>query len=99
MPSNYLKSSPYYTTPITGNYLDVIRFRNIPNLSTDVKYAITSQYEYRPDLLAFDLYGDVNFWWVFAVRNKDVLKDPVYDFYAGQQIYLPTPNTLREVLG
>lgn len=99
MSGNYLKSSPYYTTPIRGNYLDVISFRNIPNVSTDVKYSIASQYEYRPDLLAFDLYGDVNFWWVFAVRNKDILKDPIYDFYAGQQIYLPTSSTLKEVLG
>ena len=99
MSSNYSKSSAYYTTPITGNYLDIISFRNIPNVSNDLKFSITSQYANRPDLLAFDLYGDVNLWWVFAVRNKDVLKDPIYDFYAGQEIYLPQQQTLKEVLG
>lgn len=99
MAENYSKSSPYFLTPVNGNYLDIINFRNIPNVSTDPLFSITSQYEYRPDLLAFDLYQDVNFWWVFAVRNKNVLKDPIYDFYAGQQIYLPQPNTLKEVLG
>lgn len=99
MATNYSKSSPYFTTPIVGNYLDIINFRNIPNVSTDTLFSITSQYEYRPDLLAFDLYNDINLWWVFSVRNKNVIKDPIYDFYAGQQIYLPSPNTLKEVLG
>jgi hypothetical protein len=99
MSKNYLKSSPYYTTGILGNYLDIISFRNIPSVPTDLKFTITSQYANRPDLLAFDLYGDVNLWWVFAVRNKDVLKDPIYDFYAGQEIFLPQQPILREVLG
>jgi len=93
------KNSTYYTTPITGFYLDLINFRNIPNVANDVKFTVTSQYQYRPDLLAYDLYNDVNLWWVFAVRNKDVIKDPIYDLYAGQQIYLPQVATLQTVLG
>lgn len=93
------KNSPYFTTPIVGSYLDLINFRNIPNVVNDVKFTVTKQYENRPDLLAFDLYGDVNLWWVFAVRNKDVIKDPVYDLYAGQEIYLPQMSTLKQVLG
>lgn len=99
MASGYSQSSPYFSTPIVGNYLDIIKFRNIPNVPTDVLFSITSLYEYRPDLLAFDLYNNVNYWWVFAVRNKDILKDPIYDFYAGQVIYLPNPQTLSQVLG
>jgi len=99
MSKNYSKSSPYYKTPIVGNYLDIITFINIPNFLTDIKFSLTSQYEYRPDLLAYDLYGDVNLWWVFAVRNKDIIKDPIYDFYAGQEVYLPAAQTIRDVLG
>ena len=57
------------------------------------------QYENRPDLLAYDLYGDVNLWWVFAVRNKDVIKDPVYDMVAGVTIRLPQMTTLKQSLG
>ena len=95
----YTKNSPYYTTPVTGFYLDVITFRNIPNLPSDVKFTVTSQYANRPDLLAYDLYGDQKLWWVFAVRNKNVIQDPIYDLFAGQVIYLPQPDTLAIVLG
>lgn len=95
----YGKSSPYYLTSQVGSYLGVINFRNIPYQSDDVQFTITSQYEFRPDLLAFDLYENVNLWWVFAVRNKDLIKDPIYDFLAGQTIYLPKMSTLKTILG
>jgi len=99
MSSIYSKTSPYYTTPEQGFYLDVINFRNIPSVVDDVQFTVTSQYNYRPDLLAYDLYGDVSLWWVFAVRNKDTIKDPIFDLYAGQTIYLPQLQTIRAALG
>ena len=99
MSSIYSKLSPYYSTEITGSYLDIINFKNIPNQLDDVYYTVTSQYEFRPDLLAYDLYGDSNLWWVFSVRNKDNIKDPIYDLYAGQTIYLPKLTTLKSSLG
>ena len=97
--SIYSKTSPYYTTQIAWSYLDVITFRNLPNEVDDVSFEVTSQYEFRPDLLAYDLYGDSNLWWVFAVRNKNKIRDSIYDLYAGQIIYLPKLSTLRTVLG
>jgi len=99
MSATYSKNSPYYGTPINGFYLDVNNFRNLPNVSNDVQFVVTSQYANRPDLLAYDLYGDATLWWVFAVRNKDIIKDPVYDLYAGQAIYLPQMQTLKTILG
>lgn len=99
MSSMYTKLSPYYLTNVNGSYLDIVNFRNIPSQTDDVYYTVTSQYEFRPDLLAYDLYGDVNLWWVFSVRNKDVIKDPIYDLYAGQSIYLPKLSTLKNTLG
>jgi hypothetical protein len=54
---------------------------------------------HRPDLLAYDIYGDSQLWWVFAVRNKDVLKDPIYDFVPGQTIYLPQLADIKTALG
>ena len=77
--TTYSKLSPYYHTPLNGSYLDILSLRNLTGETDDVRYEITSQYEYRPDLLAYDLYGDSNLWWVFAVRNKDVIKDPIYE--------------------
>jgi hypothetical protein len=71
----------------------------VPKDTTDVKFSVTSQYAHRPDLLAYDLYQNVNLWWVFAVRNPDVLQDPVFDMAAGVQIYLPKLSNLRVSLG
>lgn len=99
MSSSYSKLSPYYSTQLNGSYLDIINFRQILAETDDVNFEVTSQYEFRPDLLAHDLYGDVNLWWVFSVRNKDKIKDPIYDLYAGQNIYLPKLSSLRNILG
>jgi len=60
---------------------------------------IQPQYTYRPDLLSYDLYGTSKLWWVFAVRNIDTIKDPVFDFVAGTTIRLPQKTTLDTVLG
>ena len=97
--TTYAKTSPYYNTPITNNYLDVINFRDIPNQVDDLLFQVTATYEHRPDLLAYDLYKDAKLWWVFAVRNKSVIKDPVFDLVAGVKIYLPKASTLTQVLG
>lgn len=97
--TTYSKTSPYYLTTDNGQYLDVLTFRDIPSLVEDVLFTVTQQYTHRPDLLAYDLYGDVNLWWVFAVRNKSLIKDPVYDMVAGQRIYLPNIATINSALG
>lgn len=97
--STYNKASPYYTTEIVNGYLDVVNFRDIPIVRDDILFEITKTYENRPDLLAYDLYKNSSLWWVFSVRNKSVIKDPVYDFVAGTKIYLPKLSTLKQVLG
>lgn len=97
--ANYSKTSPYYNTGTFGNFLDVLNYRSIPALSTDTYYQIDSVYHRRPDLLASDLYGDSNLWWVFIVRNPNVLKDPIFDFKAGKRIYIPQKETITSALG
>jgi hypothetical protein len=95
----YNKTSPYFTTSLDNKYLDVINFRDIPAQADDVVFTVTKNYEYRPDLLAYDLYNDVNLWWVFSVRNRSILKDPIFDMAAGRKIYLPKLATLQSALG
>lgn len=97
--SYFTKSSPYYLTPITNGYLDVMEFRDIPVESDDILFEVTSTYENRPDLLAYDLYQNERLWWVFSMRNKTIIKDPIYDLVAGAKIYLPKLSTLQRVLG
>jgi hypothetical protein len=95
----YSKSSPYYDTPLNGAYLELLTLRDLPLQSDDILFTVTQQYSNRPDLLAYDLYNDVNLWWVFAVRNKDIIKDPIFDMIPGQRIYLPKLSTINAVLG
>jgi len=104
MPSNqnlYPASSPYANTDVVNNnFLDVMIYTPIPMEPSDVYYTLTAAYEYRPDLLAYDLYGDANLWWVFASRNPNALgPDPYFNFTAGLSIYIPTMDTLKAVLG
>ena len=72
----YNASSPYYKTNlVAGQYLDILKIRPIPAEPDDVQYTIQVQYTHRPDLLAFDMYGDKNLWWVYAQRNIETMVD------------------------
>ena len=99
MSVTYSKTSPYYSTSVDNGYLDVITFRDIAATTDDVLFEVTSNYHNRPDLLAYDLYGDVNLWWVFAVRNKSIIKDPTFDLVTGVKIYLPTLENINASIG
>ena len=96
----YPATSPYYVTDIVNNkYLDVMVNRPIPAKQSDVLWTITKVYEYRPDLLAYDLYTDSRLWWVFTQRNPNTLKDPYFDFVTGVSIYIPKLDLIKSVLG
>ena len=61
--NSYPKTSPYNETNVVSNkFLDVMVSRPIPMLPSDVYMVLTSVYEYRPDLLAYDLYSDPKLW-------------------------------------
>jgi len=96
----YNPSSPYGLTSIIDDlYLDILTIRPIPAQADDVLYTVEPQYNHRPDLLAYDLYGNEKLWWVFAQRNMDVISDPVFDLIPGIEIYIPQGPALRESLG
>ena len=97
--ATYSKSSPYYLTDRSAGYLDVTSWRTIPAETDDILFTVTNSYQNRPDLLAYDLYGDVGLWWVFAQRNPSVIQDPVFDLQAGIKIYLPKLSSMKKTLG
>ena len=98
---NYPQSSPYYDTNVVDNkFLDVLEYREIPQHPDDLYYEVPQVYQYRRDLLAYDLYGDPKLWWVFAARNPNKLgPDPYFNLVAGIGIYIPNIITLQVVLG
>ena len=92
-------TSPYKDTEfkIDGT-LDLLSIRPIPAFVDDKLYTIEPQYNHRPDLLAYDYYGNKDLWWIFGQRNMDIIEDFIYDIATGTSIYLPNPSKVKDVL-
>jgi len=97
--AKYSNTSPYFNTAENKISLDFLNPRTITADQDDTSYTIDRIYAYRPDLLAYDLYGTPRLWWVFAQRNPDVIEDPIYDFTIGKTIQLPKMSNLKNDLG
>lgn len=97
--AKYSTTSPYFATPENNISLDFLVARAITAEQDDIEYTIDRIYAYRPDLLAYDLYGTPRLWWVFAQRNPDYIEDPIYDFAPGVTIRLPKMSNLKTDLG
>jgi hypothetical protein len=97
--ANYRDSSNYSTTKINRKYLDVYN----PKLTLDTlsqetkKIRIGNRYNRRPDLLAYDLYGNSRYWWIFVHYNREVIEDPINDFVAGKVIVVPSKQVATGV--
>jgi hypothetical protein len=100
MTIEYSKTSPYFNTNLFGGkFLDLLVYTPIDKQVDDVAFTINGIYQYRPDLLAYDLYEDASLWWVFRARNPNVIDDPIFDFQAGVTIMIPKRTTLVDNLG
>ena len=97
--AEYSNTSPYHATPQNEISLETLVPRTITAEEDDQTYTIERTYAYRPDLLAFDLYGTPRLWLVFALRNPDQIEDPIYDFTPGVTIQLPKANNISNDLG
>ena len=97
--ATYDSTSPYFETGFNQFYLDVMTNRPIPKEDDDLQFTINNTYQYRPDLLAYDLYQTPTLWWVFYQRNPNTLQAPPLDFTIGKTIYLPKITTLKSALG
>ena len=52
--------------------------------------------KYDTDQITHDMYGDESLWFVFQLRNMDVIKDPIFDFKTGKKIYIPIKKKCRK---
>ncbi len=89
--TNYRTDSLYRNTEIINRqYLDVLNVDSIDidNTTTNT-ITLEAKYDEKPDLLAYDLYGNAKLWWVFALFNQDELVDPIVDFKTGLKISVP----------
>ena len=89
--ATYGADSLYRDTQLNDQYLDVLDINNIDiDNTTTTNITIEEKYNEKPDLLAYDLYGNAKLWWVFGLFNQDELVDPILDFKTGIKINVPT---------
>jgi hypothetical protein len=102
MTISYDNHSIYQTTPQVNKnqvtYLDFWSGVIIPQTVNDKLVILDSRYQYRPDLLSFEYYQTPKLWWVFALRNPDVIKDPIWDFKTGITIYVSDKSAIKRFL-
>lgn len=96
---NYPASSPYGRTPQSSWYLSNYVHRPIPPAGDDEPLTLTKKYQYRPDTLSNDTYGTPAYWWVFAVRNRNLITDPIWDMEIGKTIIVPSLATILKAIG
>ena len=91
MAVEYKASSSYSNTSVNRKYLDLFQ----PVIEQDeldqdqTTMVIQPKHHKRPDLLAYDLYGNSRLWWIFVHYNRDTIKDPIMDFKSGTKIQVP----------
>lgn len=86
----YKRTSHLRQTPINRGYTDLYVPPIQPDFNYTEEFEITQKYVKRPDLLAYELYGESDFWWVFPLYNKNLIVDPINDFTLGKIILVPT---------
>lgn len=94
--ATYKNNSVYRNTPINEKYLENYVPPLEPSIADTRSITVSSKYTHRPDLLAYDLYGDAGLWWVFTLYNRDTLKDSMYDLVPGITLIIPKN---RNVIG
>lgn len=95
----YPASSFYAATPQTSWYLGNVAWRSVPPDPHDRPYVLAPRHQWRPDLLAQELYGSGAYYWVFALRNPFLRADPIWLFTTGTTIMLPSANSVQRLTG
>ena len=90
----YESDSNLSATPIEATHLGLYEPPIEVNLSSTKTMTLTQNYHKRPDLLAYNLYGNSNYWWVFILYNRDILVDPINDFVEGLTIQVPNSELI-----
>lgn len=94
----YSAQSPYVDTYQTNWYLLPITLREVLPDNTDTYQEISTKYQFRPDLMSYDLYGTPAYWWVFMIRNMNLIRDPIWDFQANVKIWVPTKTRIEGLM-
>jgi hypothetical protein len=99
------KSKPIYDN---RSFLKNTEFKNfylgtskLPKLSSTVgdRVQVPPECENRIDLFSYQQYGSSRLWWVIALANADIIKDPTWDFKSGMVVFVPRDANLTSNTG
>jgi hypothetical protein len=86
--SRYINSNVIYYNTNIEKYITFETYKKvaIPVSPNDIFTVLNKKYEYRPDLLANDVYQDPRLWWKILQANNIM---DIYNFKAGLNIRIP----------
>ena len=92
------KRSIYRKTSNDGFFLGYYEPLYLPQHSTDYYMVIPTEYDLKPGMLAYNLYGDAQLLWIFSIYNRETIIDPLFNFRAGKIIRVPTKERLLSLI-
>jgi len=90
----------YANTPVNDFYLDravLPAAEDMLRNKTPELLVVAPKYQYRMDLLSYDLYGTSEYWWVIALLNRDQIKDPIRDLKIGMTLIVLSKKDIAGV--
>ena len=76
-------------------FWDQIDYPDIPFDDADIYHTLTDAESHRPDLLAFDSYGNAQLLWILLLANDIDLPNQLVE---GQVIRIPAKKTINIIL-
>ncbi len=99
--ANFRTNSRYTNGIITTNrtnkpFLVLRKSVKLEEDSTDTVILVTQEYEKRPDLLSYNIYGVPELWWVIYEFNN--IRDPFFELKSGQILRIPALERVLEAI-
>jgi hypothetical protein len=88
MSVTYDRKSYLRDTAFADFYLDNASLPSISNVEGQY-IVVPPECNYRIDLFAYQQYGSSRLWWLIALANADIIKDPIWDFTSGLTVLVP----------
>lgn len=95
--SSWLQTCSFEDVESLGTTYSYFELADLPAIDPqDDDLLRTIQSTDRLDRLAFEFYGDHRLWWVIATRNG--WDQPMTSLHPGEEIVIPSPRLVREVI-
>ena len=91
----YDSKSYLVDTPYSRFYLDVAKLPSMEDMTGEY-VVVPPECEHRIDLFSYQRYGSSRLWWVIALANADLIRDPIWDFTSGLTVLVPNKGALLE---